>query len=63
MVLYNTPGVFELVLRVIRPLMSQVSRDSLKVYGQDKAQWSKALLNTADKTQLRPEYGGVYRKQ
>ncbi|CAL8085636.1 unnamed protein product [Orchesella dallaii] len=63
MVLFNTPAIFELVLRVIRPLMSQVSRDALKVYGQDKAQWSKALLKIADKSQLRPEYGGVYRKK
>ncbi|ODN03975.1 SEC14-like protein 2 [Orchesella cincta] len=62
-VLFNTPPVFEIVLRVIRPIMSPITRNALQVYGQDKGVWSKVLLNIADKSQLTPEYGGTYKRQ
>jgi len=61
--LFNTPPVFEVVLRVIRPIMSQITRQSLRVYGQDKGQWNKALWAIADKSQLTPEYGGTYKRE
>lgn len=52
-----------MVLRVIRPLMSPITREALKVYGQDKAVWSKVLLGIADKNQLTVDYGGTYKRQ
>jgi len=63
LVLFNTPPVFEVVLRAIRPLMSPMTRNALQVYGQDKEQWSRRLLEIADKSQLTPEFGGTYKRQ
>lgn len=59
----TAPPIFELVLRVMRPLMSHITREALEVYGQDKAVWSKRLLDIADKNQLAPDYGGTYKRQ
>ncbi|ODM88895.1 SEC14-like protein 2, partial [Orchesella cincta] len=62
-VLINSPPIFGLVLQVIRPLMSRTTRESLKVLGQDKTQWTKVLWSIADRSQLRPEYGGTFRRK
>lgn len=60
---YKAPPVFEVVLRVIRPLMSQITREALQVYGPDKAVWKKVLLKIADENQLTSDYGGTYKRQ
>lgn len=57
------PPVFEVVLRVIRPLMSPITRDALQIYGQDKAVWSKVLQDIADTNQLTTDYGGTYTRK
>ncbi|ODM91318.1 SEC14-like protein 2 [Orchesella cincta] len=62
-VLINSPPIFGLVLQVIRPLMSRTTRESLKVLGQDKTQWTKVLWSIAERSQLRPEFGGTYRRK
>ncbi|ODM91313.1 Retinal-binding protein [Orchesella cincta] len=58
--LINTPPIFQVVLRLLRPLMSPVTQEVVKVFGQDKVKWKKALIEIADKSQLRPEYGGTF---
>ncbi|CAL8112990.1 unnamed protein product [Orchesella dallaii] len=57
--LINTPPVFELVLNVIRPLMSPLTRRALKVYNQDKSQWQPELFRYVSPDELPPEYGGT----
>lgn len=54
--------MFEVILRLIRPLMSPITRQSLQVFGQDKAVWSKTLLSIADKNQLTVDYGGTQKR-
>ncbi|ODM91443.1 SEC14-like protein 2 [Orchesella cincta] len=57
--LINTPPVFEVVLSVIRPLMSPLTRRALKVYNQDKSQWQPQLFKYVSPSELPPEYGGT----
>jgi len=61
--LVNTPGIFDVILRAIRPAMSPASRDTLQVYGTNKPQWQQALLKDIPKNQLPVEYGGTRRRK
>lgn len=54
------PPVFEVVLNVIRPLMSPLTRRALKVYNQNKANWQKELYKYVDPSELPPEYGYAF---
>ncbi|ODN03993.1 SEC14-like protein 2 [Orchesella cincta] len=57
--LINTPAIFELVLNIIRPIMSPLTRQTLKVYNTNKEQWQKELFEIVDRNELPPEYGGT----
>ncbi|CAL8128842.1 unnamed protein product [Orchesella dallaii] len=63
LILFNSPPSFEVVLSIIRPLMNPITRNSLEVYGHDKEQWSKRLLEVVDADQLTPEYGGTFKRK
>jgi hypothetical protein len=57
--LINTPAIFELILTVLRPIMSPLTRQTLKVYNTNKQQWQAELLRIVDKDELPIEYGGT----
>jgi len=57
--LINTPAIFELVLNVIRPIMSPLTRQTLKVYNTNKEQWQNDLFEIVERKELPPEYGGT----
>jgi len=57
--LLNTPQVFEIVLNIIRPVMSQQTRDALKVYNNNKEEWEPIVFNDIGRDQLVKEYGGT----
>ena len=52
------PKIFSLVFAMVKPLMTQVTLDKLKVYGNDRAEWTAALLEEIDADQLPAHYGG-----
>jgi len=58
-ILLNTPQVFEIVLNLIRPIMSQQTRDALKVYNNNREEWDPILFADIDRDQLVKEYGGT----
>jgi len=58
-VLVNTPGIFEVVLRIIRPIMAPETRVALKVFGTNKQQWQDFLRSIIAKDQLSREFGGT----
>ena len=44
---------------MVRPLLSQVTLDKIKVFGTDREQWTEALLQDIDADQLPVHYGGT----
>jgi len=56
--LLNTPEVFEVVLNLIRPIMSEQTREALKVYNNNKAEWDPIVFKDIKRDQLVKEYGG-----
>jgi len=54
----NTPGTFQSLLQILKPLMSPMTRNALTVYGQ-KGEGQAALLNDIDADQLATELGGT----
>jgi len=59
MMLLNTPQVFEVVLNLIRPVMSQQTRDALKVYTNNKDEWEHIVFADIKRDQLVKQYGGT----
>jgi len=57
--LVNTPMLFETVLSVVRPIMSQETRNNLRVYGTDKRKWQQALRKDFDAQELPKQFGGT----
>ncbi|ODM98130.1 SEC14-like protein 2 [Orchesella cincta] len=58
-VLVNTPTVFEVVLRILRPIMAPETRVALKVFGTNRQQWQQFLYSIIDKDQLSRDFGGT----
>jgi hypothetical protein len=58
MLLLNTPPIFQALLSLIRPLLSPLTRDALFIYGNNKEEFQKALLQEIDANQLSSQYGG-----
>jgi hypothetical protein len=56
-VMVNTPGPFQTLFQIIKPLMSKISRDNLFIYGK-KEEGVEALLKDISKDQLAEELGG-----
>ncbi|XP_035707355.1 SEC14-like protein 2 [Folsomia candida] len=57
-VLVNTPGPFQTLLQILRPLMSQNTRDTQFIYGK-KEEGAEALLKDINADQLAVEFGGT----
>ncbi|OXA54819.1 protein real-time isoform X2 [Folsomia candida] len=58
-IIINTPAAFEIVLNLVRPVMSSAMRDSLHVFGTNKAVWKKFLLSLIPGDQLGSHFGGT----
>ena len=56
--LVNTPAIFEQVLQIIRPLMSEYTRDTFYVLGLNKDEWSHMLIDQIPKEELLIQFGG-----
>jgi len=55
----NAPRTFTVVFAMIRPLLTQVTLNKLKVLGCDRDEWTAALLEDIDADQLPVHYGGT----
>ncbi|CAL8079960.1 unnamed protein product [Orchesella dallaii] len=55
----NTPSAFQVVLNLVRPVFTPQTRESLKVFGTNRAQWMAYLDKEISKDQRYPEYGGT----
>jgi len=55
----NAPKIFTFAFSMVRPLLSQVTLDKIKVFGTDREQWTEALLQDIDADQLPVHYGGT----
>jgi len=56
--LVNTPESFEVILNLIRPIMSPPTRAALKVFSPNKAEWQPYLENLIDPSEFSDWYGG-----
>jgi len=54
----NTPGTFQSLLQILKPLMSPATRNALFIYGK-KEEGVEALLKDIDADQLAIELGGT----
>jgi len=57
-VLVNTPGPFQTLLQILKPLMSPMTRDILNIYGK-KEEGAAVLLKDISADQLVAELGGT----
>jgi hypothetical protein len=55
----NTPASFEIVLTLLRPIMSPAMRDAFISLGRDKKEWRKVVLDLISPDQLAPHFGGT----
>ncbi|CAL8130722.1 unnamed protein product [Orchesella dallaii] len=60
--LMNMPASFEPIVRLVRPIMRQSTRSSLKSYG-NKEQWLPLLDETIDKNQRSLRFGGTLTRE
>jgi len=58
-VMINVAPLFEFVLQVVKSTVTPQTRQAMHVYGKNKAVWQKFILESIDKSQLTPEYGGT----
>ena len=56
---FAAPKIFTFAFSMVRPLLSQVTLDKIKVFGTDREQWTEALLQDIDADQLPAYYGGT----
>lgn len=56
-------AIAETVLEALKSVMSESTRNSLAVYGFNRAEWQQALMKEITVDQLPPEYGGVKGRQ
>jgi len=57
-ILVNTPESFEIILNLIRPIMSPQTRANLKVFGSNKAEWKLYLEELIDPEQISEWFDG-----
>ncbi|ODN00402.1 SEC14-like protein 2, partial [Orchesella cincta] len=57
-ILVNAPTVFEIAMRLIRPILSQQVRDATLTFGTNKEEYQKFLKTIIEPDQLLQEYGG-----
>jgi hypothetical protein len=57
MLVINTPAVFPIVWRILRPMLDPVTASKIEIY--DSGSWQSRLLELVDADQLPAEYGGT----
>lgn len=55
----NTPAAFHTILTLVRPVFTPLTRDTLKVFGSNKAQWMDYLDKEISRDQRYPDFGGT----
>jgi len=53
------PKIFTLFFPMIKPFISQQTIRNFRIFGTDRAQWTAALLDEIDPSQLPVHYGGT----
>lgn len=53
------PAAFQVILNLVRPAFTKYTRDSVKVFGSNRAQWQSYLDKEIAKDQLYQEFGGT----
>lgn len=57
--LKTAPEFFNLVIRLVWPLLSADTRKALKIHGTDRRTWRKILSNEINENQLLQNFGGA----
>jgi hypothetical protein len=57
--LISVPGGVQPLIELFLPLVSKLSLDQAKLFGYDKKEWSKAILETIEPDQISPQFGGT----
>jgi hypothetical protein len=52
------PSIFEVILNIVRPVLSAGTRRSLQVYGPSSG-WESKVFATIDRDQVRPAFSGT----
>jgi CRAL/TRIO domain len=53
------PKIFTVVFSMFKPFMTQSTIDKFRIFGTDKDEWIKALLEDIDRDQLPKHWGGT----
>lgn len=54
----TAPPIFEVLLNIIKPLMSPLTRDALLIFGRNKEEWRKAIRTEVEASEIQEFYGG-----
>jgi len=57
--IYVVPSVFEIVFTVVKPAFPKELQESIVIFGTNKREWKKFLLDLIDEDQLPHELGGT----
>lgn len=56
--IFVAPTVFEIAMRLLRPILSPQVRDSTVTFGTNKDEWQRYLRTIIEPDQLLKDYGG-----
>jgi len=56
---FSAPKIFAVLYNLIKPCLHQATVDKMKIFGSNKDEWSKAMLEEIDADQLPVHYGGT----
>jgi len=56
---HSAPAAFDVLLRIVYPVLSDEVKDFLKIYGTNKKEWHKAVLEVVPEDQIRVQFGGI----
>lgn len=59
MLYLKVPNVFAVVFAMVKPFLSQVTLNKIRVFGQEPDKWKAALLEEINADQLPVHYGGT----
>jgi hypothetical protein len=58
-VIINTPSAFQVILNLVRPVFTPYTRDAVKAFGTNRAQWMEYFDKEIAKDQRYPDFGGT----
>jgi len=56
---FVAPRIFENVVKIVWPVLSEHSRSIFTLYGFDKNEWKEGILKIISPEQLQPQFGGT----